>query len=256
MFVRVCVWVFSHTNIGIFNFVSNGCTLSVPLHLYLYLFGSRICPSNRVEISVVALSVAKAKLQAQSCKGLVPVVLPTSLVAPSHPLVAARLFCSLTAALPPFGSHSALSLSLCTRSPILPLSRDTFVHCALPCRPATPRLNWELINRAIPFDWRCLSSIESCVDVPLHWISANNRAGDYVTVFTRLSLSLSLSAEFALSGTCSAHSRVYFMDHNSVVPPDIYTIYILAPDLPPMPRRNKRNNDEHRIATCLRVDTN
>lgn len=152
--------------------------------------------------------------------------------------MAARLFCSLTAALPPFGSHSALSLSLCTRSPILPLSRDTFVHCALPRRPATPRLNWELINRAIPFDWRCLSSIESCVDVPLHWISANNRAGDYVTVFTRLSLSL--SAEFALSGTCSAHSRVYFMDHNSVVPPDIYTIYILAPDLPPHAKKKQK----------------
>lgn len=139
MFVRVCVWVFSHSNIRVFNFVSNGCTLSVPLHLYLYLFGSRICPSNRVEICVVALSVAKAKLQAQSCKGLVPVVLPTSLVALSHPLVPARLFCSLTAALPPFGSHSALSLSLSV--PVLPFCRSHETRsCTAHCLVAPPRL--------------------------------------------------------------------------------------------------------------------
>lgn len=137
----VCVWVFSHTNIGIFNFVSNGCTLSVPLHLYLYLFGSRICPSNRVEISVVALSVAKAKLQAQSCKGLVPVVLPTSLVALSHPLVPARLFCSLTAALPPFGSHSALSLSLFPFSHSAALTRHVrALRTASSPRHASPQL--------------------------------------------------------------------------------------------------------------------
>lgn len=109
----------------------------MPLHLYLYLFGSRICPSNRVEISVVALSVAKAKLQAQSCKGLVPVVLPTSFVAPSHPLVPARLFCSLTAALPPFGSHSALSLSV----PVLPFCRSHETRsCTAHCLVAPPHL--------------------------------------------------------------------------------------------------------------------
>lgn len=141
MFVRVCVWVFSHTNIGIFNFVSNGCTLSVPLHLYLYLFGSRISPSNRVEIYVVALSVAKAKLQAQSCKGLVPVVLPTSLVALSSPpprgCQALLLFDSSTASL--WLSLRSLSLSLSV--PVLPFCRSHETRsCTAHCLVAPPRL--------------------------------------------------------------------------------------------------------------------
>lgn len=143
MFVRVCVWVFSHTNIGIFNFVSNGCTLSVPLHLYLYLFGSRICPSNRVEICVVALSVAKAKLQAQSCKGLVPVVLPTSLVAlsspPPHGCQALLLFDSSTASL--WLSLRSLSLSLYPFSHSAALTRHVrALRTASSPRHASPQL--------------------------------------------------------------------------------------------------------------------
>lgn len=115
-------------------------SLSVSVSLWVYN-----CLSNRVRISVVALSVAKAKLQAKSCKGLVPCHAPNivSVVAlpPSRARQALLLFDSSAASL----WLSLRSLSLCLCCTILPLSQDTFVHCAVPRRPATP----------------CLASIES-----------------------------------------------------------------------------------------------
>lgn len=97
------------------------------------------CPSNRVRISVVALSVAKAKLQAQICKGLVPVVLPTSVVALPHPVLPAcqalLLFDSSIASL--WLSLRSLSLSL----PVLPFSRSHETRsCSAHCLVAPPRL--------------------------------------------------------------------------------------------------------------------